>query len=79
MRLRYRPAAMAYVRTRLGRLYCDEQGETGGPRDPAILLLHGLLFDGGSWRGQIEPLADLGRVVNIDGPGHGRSEPAPRA
>lgn len=78
MRLRYRPAAMAYVRTRLGRLYCDEQGETGGPRDPAILLLHGLLFDGGSWRGQIEPLADLGRVVNIDGPGHGRSEPAPR-
>jgi 3-oxoadipate enol-lactonase len=30
------------------------------------------------WRGQLEPLAELGRVVVFDGPGHGKSEPAPR-
>lgn len=69
---------MAYVRTRLGRLFYEERGAVRRPGDPAILLLHGLLFDGGMWRGQIEPLAALGRVVVIDGPGHGKSEPAPR-
>ena len=45
---------------------------------PAILLLHGLLFDGGMWRAQVEPLSALGRVVIIDGPGHGKSEAPPR-
>ncbi len=69
---------MAYVQTRLGRLFYEERGETRRPGDPAILLLHGLLFDGGMWRHQIEPLAALGRVIVIDGPGHGRSERAPR-
>src|SRR6478609_7548868 len=69
---------MAYVRTRLGRLFYDEIGRTRHAGDPAIVLLHGLLFDGGMWRGQIEPLSALGRVVVFDGPGHGKSEPAPR-
>ena len=69
---------MPYVRTRLGRLFYDERGEARRPGDPAIVLLHGLLFDGGMWRGQIEPLSALGRVVIIDGPGHGKSEPPPR-
>ncbi len=69
---------MAYVRTRLGRLFYEEHGASRRPDDPAILLLHGLLFDGGMWRGQLEPLAALGRVIVIDGPGHGKSEPAPR-
>jgi len=46
--------------------------------DPAIVLLHGLLFDGGMWRGLLEPLEAIGRVLVLDGPGHGRSEPAPR-
>ena len=69
---------MAYVRTRLGRLFYEERGAQRRPGDPAIVLLHGLLFDGGMWRGQVEPLAALGRVIVIDGPGHGRSEPAPR-
>ncbi|MBX3186272.1 MAG: alpha/beta fold hydrolase [Labilithrix sp.] len=40
--------------------------------------MHSLLFDGGMWDGQIEPLSALGRVINIDGPGHGKSEPPPR-
>jgi 3-oxoadipate enol-lactonase len=65
---------MAYVRTRLGRLFYEERGE--GPR--AIVLLHELMFDGGMWNDLLEPLAKLGRVVVLDGPGHGKSEPAPR-
>jgi pimeloyl-ACP methyl ester carboxylesterase len=69
---------MPYVRTRLGRLFYDERGDERRPGDPAIVLLHGLLFDGGMWRGQIEPLSALGRVIVFDGPGHGKSEPPPR-
>ena len=69
---------MAYVRTRLGRLFFEERGEPRRRSDPAIVLLHGLLFDGGMWRGQIEPLSALGRVLVFDGPGHGRSERPPR-
>ncbi len=69
---------MAYVRTRLGRLYYLERGAARRPSDPAIVLLHGLLFDGGMWRGQLDTLSALGRVIVIDGPGHGKSEPAPR-
>lgn len=69
---------MAYVRTRLGRLFYDEHGAARRKGDPTIVLLHGLLFDGGMWRGQVEALASLGRVVVMDGPGHGKSEPGPR-
>jgi len=69
---------MSYVRTRLGRLFYDERGAARHKGDPAIVLLHGLLFDGGMWRGQIEALSSLGRVVVFDGPGHGKSEPGPR-
>jgi 3-oxoadipate enol-lactonase len=69
---------MPYVRTRLGRLFYDEHGEPSRPGEPAIVLLHGLLFDGGMWRGQLEALSARGRVIVIDGPGHGKSEPPPR-
>ena len=69
---------MPYARTRLGRFFYEEHGEPRRKGDPAIVLLHGLLFDGGMWKGQIEALSALGRVVVIDGPGHGRSEPPPR-
>src|SRR5688572_23661851 len=69
---------MAYVRTRLGRLFVEERGEARKKSDPPIVLLHGLLFDGGMWRGQVEPLSALGRLVIIDGPGAGKSEPPPR-
>lgn len=69
---------MAYVRTRLGRLFYDERGEARRASDPAIVLLHGLLFDGGMWRAQIEPMSAIGRVLVFDGPGHGKSEPPPR-
>lgn len=69
---------MPYVRTRLGRLFYDEHGESRRGGDPAIVLLHGLLFDGGMWRRQVGSLSAFGRVIVIDGPGHGKSEPPPR-
>src|SRR5215471_7856194 len=69
---------MPYVRTRLGRWFYEERGAAKKHGDAAIVLLHGVLFDGRMWRGQVEPLADLGRVIVIDGPGHGRSEAPPR-
>jgi pimeloyl-ACP methyl ester carboxylesterase len=69
---------MPYVRTRLGRWFYEERGKAKREGDPTIVLMHGLLFDGGMWRGQVEPLAELGRVIIFDGPGHGKSESPPR-
>jgi len=66
-----------YVTTRLGRWFYDERGAAQRPNDPAIVLLHGLLLDGAMWDDQVGPLAELGRVVVIDGPGHGKSEVPP--
>ncbi len=66
-----------YVTTRLGRWFYDEHGQARRPNDPAIVLLHGLLFDGAMWDEQVGPLSELGRVVVIDGPGHGKSEVPP--
>jgi pimeloyl-ACP methyl ester carboxylesterase len=68
---------MPYARTRLGRWFYEERGAPRRTGDPAIVLWHSLLFDGGMWRYQIEPLAELGRVVSFDGPGHGKSEVPP--
>jgi 3-oxoadipate enol-lactonase len=68
---------MAYVRTRLGRWFYEEHGVSKRPADPAIVLCHGLLYDGAQWSNQIGPLSALGRVVVFDGPGHGKSEVPP--
>jgi 3-oxoadipate enol-lactonase len=68
---------MPYVRTRLGRWFYEERGAEKRPGDAPIVLWPSLLFDGGMWRAQIEPLAALGRVVVFDGPGHGKSEVPP--
>jgi 3-oxoadipate enol-lactonase len=68
---------MAYVRTRLGRWFYQERGAPRRSEDAAIVLLHGLLFDGGMWAAQVGPLSELGRVIVIDGPGHGKSEVPP--
>ncbi len=61
-----------YVRTRLGRWYYEEHG-----RGTPIVLWHSLLCDGSMWEAQIAPLAEIGRVIVLDGPAHGRSEPPP--
>jgi 3-oxoadipate enol-lactonase len=68
---------MSYVRTRLGRWFYEERGVARRPGDPVVVLWPSLLFDGGMWKHQIEPLAALGRVVVFDGPGHGKSEVPP--
>lgn len=68
---------MAYVGTRLGRWFYEERGKAKPSDKTAIVLLHGLLFDGGSWKNQVGPLSELGRVVVFDGPGHGKSEVPP--
>ena len=69
---------MPYVRTRLGRLYFEERSAARRPRDPVMVLMSSVLFDGRMWKRQVEPLSALGRVVVLDGPGHGRSEAPPR-
>ncbi len=68
---------MSYVRTRLGRWFYEERGVARRPGDPAIVLWPSLLFDGGMWKHQVEPLSAVGRVVIFDGPGHGKSEVPP--
>jgi 3-oxoadipate enol-lactonase len=69
---------MPYLRTRLGRWFYQERGEAKKKGDPVIVLLHSLLCDGRMWAGQVEPLSALGRVVVVDGPGHGKSEAPPK-
>ncbi|HEY8090089.1 MAG TPA: alpha/beta fold hydrolase [Polyangiaceae bacterium] len=68
---------MPYVRTRLGRWFYEERGVAKRAGDAAIVMWPSLLFDGGMWREQVEPLAALGRVVVFDPPGHGKSEVPP--
>jgi 3-oxoadipate enol-lactonase len=68
---------MPYVRTRLGRWFYEERGAAKRAGAPAIVLWHSFLCDGGMWRGQVEPLSALGRVLVFDGPGHGKSEVPP--
>jgi 3-oxoadipate enol-lactonase len=68
---------MPYVRTRLGRWFYEERGAARKASDAAIVMWPSLLWDGGIWREQIEPLSALGRVVVFDPPGHGKSEVPP--
>lgn len=65
---------MPLVETRLGRWFYEESGD---PRGRAIVLLHGLFFDGRMWERQAPVLAEAGRVIVLDGPGHGRSDLPP--
>ncbi|MGH2830140.1 MAG: alpha/beta fold hydrolase [Actinomycetota bacterium] len=42
---------------------------------PAVVLLHGLLMDRSMWDAQVEALRGDNRVVTIDAPGHGDTDP----
>ena len=57
------------VRTRVGELSIEDVGE-----GPAVVLWHSYLHHGGMWRAQVEALRTRYRVINVDAPGHGRSE-----
>ncbi len=61
------------VETCCGRLFVEERG-----RGLPVVLWHSLLCGGGMWAGQLGPLSERYRVLNIDGPGHGRSAPTTR-
>ncbi len=67
---------MPHVETRLGRWYCEEHGGNGSG-ERAVVLLHGLMLDRTTWRSLLPPLASQGRVVLLEGPGHGDSEVPP--
>lgn len=54
-------------------LYVDE---TGTPGAPSIVFLHGIGASGWMWGKQTAPLADF-HCLNIDLPGHGRSNQVP--
>lgn len=52
--------------------------ESGPVAGPAVLLVHGLLSDSGTWSEVVEPLAARGvRVIAVDLLGHGRSDKPP--
>ena len=51
------------------------QAGAGAP----LVLLHGIGSNAGSWRDQLDGLADLRRVIAWDAPGYGVSTPLPAA
>lgn len=52
--------------------------ECGRPDAPAVLLVHGLMSDSGTWAEVLEPLAARGlRAIAIDLLGHGASDKPP--
>ena len=62
------------VETCCGGLWVEVSGEG---RD--LVLWPSLLMDGGMWHHQVAAFSARHRVVSIDPPGHGRSEPTARA
>jgi len=49
--------------------------DSGGTDTQALVLVHGWASSTESWRHQFPDLADLGRVLAVDLPGHGASAP----
>ena len=62
------------IDTTCGRMSVDVAGD-----GPDVLLWPSLLCDGSMWRYQLPALSARHRVISVDPPGHGRSEPVPRA
>lgn len=58
-------------------MFYTESGTDRSGEGRAIVLLHGYLFDGRLFRHQRAPLAELGRVLVFDSPGHGKSDIPP--
>ncbi|WP_239127303.1 alpha/beta fold hydrolase [Asanoa siamensis] len=64
---------MAHVATRVGRLHVEVEGS-----GPPALLWHSLFVDSTTWARLRPTLAATRTLVTVDGPGHGRSDAAPR-
>ncbi len=68
------------VPTRLGRLAVrDLAPATAGDDEIPVLLWHSMFVDGTSWTRVLPALAARRRVLVVDGPSHGASEPLARA
>lgn len=50
---------------------------TGGEEGPLAVLIHGITQDASTWERMAPLLAERARVVALDLPGHGNSEPPP--
>jgi len=61
---------MTYVNTAVGRLHVEDVGA-----GPAVVLWPSLFCDASLWRHQVDELARDHRLLLVEGPGHGRSEP----
>lgn len=65
---------MPYVSVNSIRLFYQIYGNRRNPRDPAIVLLHGLGSTGDDWPLQVAAFAPQYRVIALDARGHGRSD-----
>lgn len=65
------------ISTELGRLYVETLGGAAMSQTP-VVLWHSLFLDSRSWCGLGDGLSAHRRVIVIDGPSHGRSEPIVR-
>jgi len=63
-----------HIPTTVGKLCVEDRGSG----KIAVVLWHSLLCDGSMWRHQTADLERDHRVLVVEGPGHGRSERAPR-
>ena len=68
------PMQRRYVSPLGSPITIEDHGGAGQP----IVLVHGLGGSAGNWSLVAPRLADIGRVIAIDLPGHGRSGPVPR-
>jgi pimeloyl-ACP methyl ester carboxylesterase len=62
---------MPFIATRAGRVFCEQRG-SGVP----VVLLHATLHDHRDFDLVAGGLAEQYRVIAVDWPGHGRSDPA---
>lgn len=62
-----------FLDTPVGRLAYEDRGE-----GPPVLFWHSLFATRGMWQAQAEDLARDHRVILVDGPAHGDSEPPAR-
>ena len=68
-----------YLESTFGKVYYEVHGprlrDHHAPSEPTLLFAHGVTMDHRTFESQVDALSDRYRVVCLDLPGHGRSEP----